>query len=347
MSGHTAMLTQKPAKVLYDNHIDFDILSADTLADFEAAQINNGKLAVNGETFDCLVVPYAPLLPESCVNALNRFQKDGLPVFYVDGSPAGITAPHTVELGALADTLKYAGMTDVLVDQDFPMLRVYHAVRGGTHYFMLFNESITESAETGVSFPCSGRYLKLNLLNDEKWSNETQDGHVAVSLAPYESVIYVFGSGLPEIEAEPAAFKRVQILDLTYDIERCKGQEYPDFKPYRSAAKPFNLTGTDGDPSFSGIARYTARFNLGGDMPAAIDLGTAGQTASVKLNGQPLGLRICPPYVFGMQNFARKGENILEIETSNTLVHEVRDGFSRYLQIPPSGITEPVKLLYR
>jgi hypothetical protein len=125
--------------------------------------------------------------------------------------------------------------------------------------------------------------------------------------------------------------------------------EYPKFAPYRGAAKPFNLTGPEGDPGFTGVARYTATFALPPDCrePVGLDLGIVGQTASAALNGTELGLRICPPYRYDAAGIFRPGENTLVVEVRNTLVHEVKDSFSSFLQIPPTGLMGPVCLLYQ
>ena len=76
---------------------------------------------------------------------------------------------------------------------------------------------------------------------------------------------------------------------------------------------------------------------------AAIDLGSVGESARLILNGKDLGQRICPPYRYALEGALVKGENVLEIEVANTLANEHRDGFSKYIALPASGLMGPVR----
>ena len=77
----------------------------------------------------------------------------------------------------------------------------------------------------------------------------------------------------------------------------------------------------------------------------ALDLGYVDSTAELRLNGEKLGTRICPPYLFDISGHVRDGENELEVIVSNTLANRVKDNFSVFMQIPPSGLLGPVRLL--
>jgi hypothetical protein len=75
-----------------------------------------------------------------------------------------------------------------------------------------------------------------------------------------------------------------------------------------------------------------------------LDLGYVGEAAEVKLNGELVGTRIAPPYVFDITEFAKDGENTLDIVVSNHLGHNRRDYLSIYLAFEPSGLIGPVKI---
>ena len=85
---------------------------------------------------------------------------------------------------------------------------------------------------------------------------------------------------------------------------------------------------------------------------------TIGDSASVTLNGQPLGLRIAAPYVFDLDGAVRSGENRLEIEIlptqarrravptgspMDTLFDSV--GATVYAVMPPVGLLGPVECI--
>ena len=63
----------------------------------------------------------------------------------------------------------------------------------------------------------------------------------------------------------------------------------------------------------------------------------------VCLNGEDLGVRVCPPYRYDLSKALRDGSNELVIEVSNTLANAVRDNFSFYMAIPASGIIGTVE----
>ena len=48
--------------------------------------------------------------------------------------------------------------------------------------------------------------------------------------------------------------------------------------------------------------------------------------------------------LFRSSHAARKGDNDIVIEVANTLACKVRDRFSQYIQIPPSGLLGPLTL---
>ena len=63
------------------------------------------------------------------------------------------------------------------------------------------------------------------------------------------------------------------------------------------------------------------------------------------MNGKLVGDRVTAPYSYDITDYVREGENELVVIVSNTLANRVKDHFSTYMQIPPSGLLGPVKLL--
>jgi hypothetical protein len=345
MNGNDCMLTQKPAKALWDAHIDYDILPLDIL--YESAKVEGSSLQVNQEYYRCLVVPRATLLPEKAVAVLNGFAAKGLPILYVEGAPVGIRSPEVVPLRNLATVIRERGIGDITVEGDFPLLRICHWIRNGNHFFMLFNEDVEKTAKTVVRFPCSGKYLKINLLDG--FYSAQEGSAMTVNLSPYQSIITVFGEDLPNHNYTEVKYSSTETMDLKWDIdvyETGKGVLDGKFKPYRKKAGLHNITGIEGKPDFSGLIRYRVEFSLqNADGALALDFNAPGQTVKMKLNGKDCGMRICPPYRYDVTGIIGSGANTLELEIANTLVQTVKDFFSSYIQIPPSGLQDPVLLL--
>jgi hypothetical protein len=127
-----------------------------------------------------------------------------------------------------------------------------------------------------------------------------------------------------------------------------KGEVNGKFKPYRKGVELHNITGSDENADFSGIMRYRAEFTLDkAENAIALDLGIVGHTAKLKLNGKDCGMAICPPYIFDISGAAKEGVNTAEIEAANTLTQAVKDHFSFYIPLPPSGVFGPVRLRWQ
>ncbi len=341
MNDHgDAMLTQVPAKLLYDAHIDFDILPADCFVDgtdsrIHRATVENGKLRVGVETYSCLIVPAAKVLPANLETALDELKAAGVPVLRMkkDGKP-----------GELLTALDILLDRDILVDGDFPKLRCCHYVTENGHVYMFVNESVADAVSTTVTLADAksfGSAVMLDLLNDTVGSVETFGGKVTLELAPYQSVMVVFDRENADVPAKKV-WTPVVPAELSFNIETAP---YTDMTTYTTLSENTtvlpNITSIDGTPEFSGRIRYTATFAQK-KTSLAIDLGEVGQTAHLWCNGVDLGVRVCPPYRYDLSDALADGENTLVIEVSNTLANAIRDRFSSYMAIPASGLIGPV-----
>ena len=344
MSEHgKAMLMDKPARALYDAHLDFDIVCTDTL--LADAHVADGRLAIGDETFATLVVPAAEYLPPLLVERLNAFRAKGLAVLFVEGIPKGINASPT-PLAALAESVRSAGGTDLTLDCGARLVRVYHVVRDGHDVFMFFNESFANHTQTTAHLPARGPFARLRLLEDVAVADVTTDGAVALDLLPGQSEILVFGdaAGLPSVPPPPA---KCQALHPTFTIETADSDNLAEFKPYGVTDTLFNICAPDHKPSFAGKVRYS--FTLEADESFAesavwLDLGRVGQTARLWINGANAGIRIAPPYRFSVGHLLKAGANEIVVETAGTLARKIRDRFSGFLQLPPEGLLGPIQL---
>ncbi|MEG1811932.1 MAG: hypothetical protein RR337_01410, partial [Clostridia bacterium] len=106
----------------------------------------------------------------------------------------------------------------------------------------------------------------------------------------------------------------------------------------------YDMTGPEGDDAFSGWMRYETRFTSAA-CEVGIDLGFVGEVAEISLNGIALGLRMANPYTFDFRDALSAGENCLTVVVANSLVHRHPDPFSHYIQIRPSGLLGPVRLM--
>jgi hypothetical protein len=103
--------------------------------------------------------------------------------------------------------------------------------------------------------------------------------------------------------------------------------------------------------NYSGIGIYRQTFTL---SPAettnetALDLGEAGVSAEVFVNGKSAGVRMCKPFKFNLTGLLIPGENRLEIRVANTLAPFMSTSpiaSSRALDSAVYGLKDPVQIL--
>ena len=344
-----AMLTEKPARILMDNHVDYDIVPADDIVG--KATADGGQLVINGNEYECLIVPSAPELPPALMQSLAKLGDAGVKIWFIDRAPAGCSVLSTiVPLAGLADAVAEEGLNTISVKPSVETLCHAHFKRDKMEFFYFVNESTTDAIDAKVVLPCSGEYLLLDPMAEKIWRGKASaTGSVKLKLAPYEACIMVFG-GVTEFEWKRLPWlqvpKQSQPVKVEFDVSLAESDDLNDFKPYTTTSKLFNVTGKDHKTDFSGIIRYDGDMKLSASqLQGILDLGEVGQTAHVWLNGKDLGVRVCPPYHFDLDGVAHVGTNTLRIEVANTLANKIRDHFSYFMQLTPSGLLGPVKIL--
>ncbi len=347
MSGDGgAMFSQVPAKMLYDEHIDYDIVPADCFTIDSGSRVyhakaKDGKLVIGEQEYGVLIVPYAEKLPGKLLESFEKLQKNGGKIIFMSQKTGKNELVKAVD-GAIS--------RDIEVKGGFPLLRCTHYKYDGGDVYMFVNESVNEGVKTTVSLP-SVKDKKdaavLDLLNGSVYKANA-GGELALDLAPYQSVIAVFGADADGIKDEKE-IKQTVPAKLVFDIDTAG---YKDLNNYRTYAKGVgsdmlpNITDIKNDPGFSGRIRYTAKTEIPEGV-SGIDLGDVGTVSHLFCNGVDLGVRICPPYAYDLTGALKDGENELVIEVSNTLANAVKDGFSSFLAIKKAGLRGDLKWLIR
>lgn len=348
MSAPSRRTMDRVAKVLYDAHVDFDFLPLDAL---ETAQIKNGELVVNGHAHRFLVIPYGERYPEALHCLAERFLREGLPVFWLteDGEACEREARRT-EAHLLTEQLVAAVRDRHLVHlytKGAPHLRIGHFTRGGASWFMLFWEDVQCNVDETIELPCRGDFLRLDLLSGTISRDTTEDGKIRVRLVPYQSEILLFDELSQDVldRAKPQTeWEEADRPKLLWEIALLEEGKEEEFRIVREASELFSITGKVGWPRFSGRMRYHTTLSLEKNEKVGLHLGRVGGTAKLTVNGRDLGMRICQPYLWDISEAAKEGENLIEVEVANTLVHRIRERFSEYMQIGPSGLLGPVSV---
>jgi hypothetical protein len=372
-----AMLFQKPMRVLMQSQIDADVLPVDVFigsVGYPEAEVINGQLRVNQETYPALVIPTCEALPARMLERLLAFADQGLAVYFIDRLPSRTSdgpelcsvlerlihhpSVTVLPLDALALVLQSRGFQDVQVDDFHSYLRSYHTRSAGLDAYLFVNEHPFEGLETSVTLPAAGPLLAYDALANRAWrlpgQAATGGQQFPLALGPYQSLFVLSGPDAQSVLSALAPSVDPSVpapshpaLEITgpWTISTAKALDYPTFTPWQTPGALSDLSNPAALPTFSGTFRYECAFDgPPGPAPAVLDLGEVYETAEVWLNGEHVGARICPPYRFDLRGKVRPGANQLVIEVTNTLVKEQRDFLSRYAQQEPSGLLGPVRM---
>lgn len=351
--GGEVMKLQLPAQLLYDAHLDYDIVPMDYL--LKDACVRHNKLVINSEEFPCLIIPYSEIMPEALLKRLIELADSGLKIIFADALPSASdtgelpkefskTKFETVPLADIPERLKALNMADIVVSDGAPYLRHFHYIRDGNHYFMFFNED-TVKADSVVSLPVSGEYGYISFLNDIATKRYTDNGRVNITLEAGESCVLVFGSDMSEL-AEETEFNRCEEVYLNGNY-KIIGYDRPDAKlpTFSFEGELCDITGHGMYPDFSGIIKYETEVILPQADKYLLELGDVGETVSVYINGKYAGSRICSPYRLDITEFANAGKCILRADVANSMAYREKDIFSKSMMFARSGLLGPVRVL--
>ncbi len=362
------MYLQKPARVLHENQIDFEIIPSDVFSDMDAFCAKfDGKLHVNGATYQALIVPYAQYITADVARFAAASTKAGFPVVFINALPEGVCNAEGEEseqlLDALADCtavplnelvlyLRNKGIYDIEIAPWFRRIRYYHYQNNGNLY-MLTNEDAGEAWSGTVTLPISGPLMVYDAmenvmrpLDTKPVANGTQ---ISITLEPYKSLLITDAFPNTEAIAEPKADGAATLLEQGWTLSLAESKEYPNFhdkQPLESLKNIGTLY-----PDFSGFMRYETDVDLavGHHVLEASDV---YDCAELYVNGTYAGMRICPPYRWDISDFVKDGQNSICIDIANTLDRKVRSfsdngpfaGMSAGNPLSPSGLMGTVKL---
>jgi hypothetical protein len=220
-------------------------------------------------------------------------------------------------------------------------IRFYHTRTETDDIYCISNEAITQNADITLSLENKGGYYIYEPWNNKCYSGKTENGQVHLRLEKGNLVFVVFSKHpTPEYPEFRCEIERHR-LDLKFDIY-VKDEDHDDFVEFALDSPPVDISSARNMEHFSGEIKYKALFPAD-DNYTVIDLGEVGETAEVWLNGEFIGSRINPPYKFSLKQALRENNEITIIVRSN-LAHKRRDRFSKYLQIPPTGVIGDIYL---
>ena len=341
-AGGRFLNCQRVAKALSDDQLSYHIVSTDYLLH---ARVEGNKLVINGHSHDWLLIPDGERWPQAVLEQIAALEKAGARVLTVrTAESAWLNRFQTAALSELSTYLRQQGAGKLQFAPAYKEMRCLRLERDAGVWTMLFNESPAHTFQGTVRTGLPGDYALVDALTKEVRRGHTKNGEIALALSPYQSVLLVQGGELPEGKAR-TRFSADRPLPCEYEVS-LRSYNEKEFKPLGVFPTLRSITAPECRPEFSGVIRYRAKFMLEDTKGlAALDLGTVGETARLILNGHDLGRRVCPPYIFRVEDALKIGENTLEIFIANSLAYAIEDRFSSFMQLSPSGLLGPVRWL--
>jgi len=339
------MKMQKPARLLTEDQIDFDFVPVDMLNDLHSynGKVENNSLKINGEEFKCLVIPYSQYITKELASFIKN--SNGLEIIFVGGWPEGISNVtdrkedtelleatkecKVVPLSDLVDELKARGIYDIQLKKPFNELTYYHYVKENNIY-MFQNESAYETFSGEIELSIGEYAIVYNGLENkfEKLPvrKENGKGIINLELKPYESCV-VFESNQEHavnfekyipFSAKQATCKNHIDLSSDWNYSLVKNKEYPNFGEVKKMEELLPISSEN--PSFTGIIRYEKTIELD-ETPkqGLLAFEYIYEAVEIWINDEYAGMKVCPPYVFEVANYLKKGSNTIRVEVATTL----------------------------
>jgi len=351
------MLMQKPARALMENQIDYEILWSDLFTEIErfGTTFDGKTLTINGQDFRAVVVPYTRYVTRDFAAFVDKANKSGFPVLFVEGLPVKYCGENeavkldgcrVVTLSELPAVLRELGVYDVTLCHDFEGLRYYH-YRHENDIYMFSNETTGDTFTGWVQLNTKGTPVFYNAMDNRMEAAEFEENEngvrVKLSLAPYESTLICFNTDLEGQVVEKDLSKEC-ILTGPWDIcySDAMDRNFSKFNEAHSIGEIEDFESpAKRHPKFSGVVRYSCRFD-GKDAPAVLELENAYEAAQLIVNGQKTPIRICPPYRFDLTGMLHDGENELSIDVFTTLERVVSTLKPSWLDRPIMNSIRPI-----
>jgi hypothetical protein len=333
------------------SHIDYDFAPWDILKDCEKI-IKDGKICINRESFDALVVPYCEFLPKEILECFEKLS-ESVPVIFADayptvsetGKPFNSEKARVMSANAIPEWFFGNGFFDFSVKGCEDLMHI-HLSHGNVESYLFFNYSASKPIDEEIKFPYCGEYTVYDAWSNTYQRGYTSDGTVRLYLPQRASLIVVFG----ELSLPDAPSLRIPSDDLAWspidkntafslEMRYANSPEWVE-QPSLCASELRNLA--PDFTRFSGTLKYKAKISLD-KIPEFLDLGDLGELAELFVNGVSCGVALNAPFRFCVKDAWRAGANEVEILVATSCAYRRRDGMSALLPLPPMGILGPIR----
>ena len=339
------MPVEKPARVLTQSQIPFDIVTRDYL---KQAEITGAKYKINQTEFEVLVVPYGEYMPKDLEKVIEKFAEHGIRVLFIDDERS---YAESVELKQLGKCLK--DYQSLAIKDEEPDLVIGEYEKNDTKYWMFFNENISKEIYIEIGTKEQELY-QYDAYRNVMTKLETADQKVVLNLAPYETILWMTKPYEDiEITANDALYEftkkkewNKKEIKQEWSVSYTDSFSYPEFEKELPLNQAETVQEIEGLEKVSGTLQYETIINIQEKGQTVLEIENAYETVEVFVNGKSTGVRLSKPYRFDISDFLQDGKNKMTIEVTNTLGTTICDAISHYLPIEPFGIDGEI-ILYQ
>lgn len=346
------MSDQKPARILWDHQVDFNIIPGDVFSEVDFYKTEIGKeLVINERHHKLLLIPYSQFITEEVADGIGALLENGCKVAFIDEIPEGIcngkelpvyiNQCDIVTLGNLVKYVETLGLRTIKITPVCERLRCMHYL-AETELFYFFNED--DACYKGeITLPVTGALCEYDAWNNQlvhidHRQNKENESKVQISLEPYKSLIIVCGKEKISNKRKVSNINDKCLNLNTFTQSTCRSIDYPTFSGHKRIEVLEDYAKTD--KKFSGFIRYETTFTLDAFEDVVLEITDAYEGVEVFVNGKSAGIQIIPAYIFDIGELCILGKNELAIEVATTLERER----GNQKNAAPTGITGEVNL---
>lgn len=357
-----AMLYQKPLRQLAERQINGDVVDIDALTG-ENSRFEGETLHIHTQRYHSLILPYMEFLPATLLPFLQQAKEENFPVYLVDAYPVSDTNGRAlsqelvehltlVPLESLGQTIETTHGKEVKVAGDYPHLRAFGVQHSDGTVYQFFNEDTHKSCTTEVTLASQKTPESMVVYEEtgECYQRALSNSRVPLHLEPGQAVFYLFPKEKMETLETKAPFsaERQQVLSGPWTLSRATVKDYPNWEAVTTFSPEeefYNLTGPKGDLDFVGTYQYSTVVTLSEETlentpRIALYLEHLGDVGQVIVNGKKAGSVLSTPHSVEIGALLTPGENHISIEAANTLLYQLKDGVSAFMQLEPTGLTK-------
>ncbi len=330
-------------------------------------EFKNGRWVYHGSSFSSVILSSVRYVPAKVMVRLADFAQKGGKVVILDRWPEGSidgrsdreVLGNEVRLKKAAGTvlcalpeigLSVSSLAGAVLSPRTPDLMMSRRKAEKGEWFLLHNRSLDTNVRgsllihgaqgTVLRFDAErGKYLHFSF-------SQTPQGIAAnIDIPPYSLLCLWIGENLPAIAAPPVYAGKIDIhAEWRVAVVNEDGQE--ERAPVALIKGLSDWRRWPGFEKYAGTLRYRCSIDLPSLKPEEaleLDAGAVGEIAELKINGRPAGVRIAPPYLWEITELVRPGQNIIEVDVTNTAQARWTDAFSRGDAL--SGLMGPVSIL--